>query len=97
MTLCGDLLLSDKNLIADGAVLALGLARSCARRFYRRIYHFRVTRCRNLLAVSNFFAASLAVSITSVAFFGAGCSLGITDFGLTMCTCPLCIEGNIFR
>ena len=97
VTLCGNLSLNNDNLIADGAVLTLGLARSCACRFYCRVYHFRMARCEDVLAISNFFAASLAVSITGVAFFCAGCSLGIMDFGLTMCTFPLCIEGNIFR
>ena len=84
MSLGGNNFLLDNNFVADRAVLALGLSGFFAGRRNGRIDNFLMSLSGNSRAGAYFLAAILAVGVAGIAGHGAGCVLGVADFGIFM-------------
>ena len=65
-------------------MLALGLSGFFAGRRNGRIDNFLMTLSGNSRAGSYYLTASLAASVAGIAGHGAGCVLGVADFGIFM-------------
>ena len=92
-----DLSLRNDDCVADGAVLALGLAGLGAGRLYRRIDDLGVTLGRNHFALGDLLAADGADGVAGIAVLGAGSILLVDHLGKRMVVLPLGVERGVFR
>ena len=85
MTLGGEFLLCNDDRVADGAVLALGLAGFRAGRLDPCVNDLGVSLGGDFLAILHLLVADGAVGIAGVAILSAGGLLGISHFRVLMC------------
>ena len=91
----GDLGLCNENFVADGAVLAFGLAGLSAGCLNGSIDDLSVALSLNSFTLGNFLAADSADRITGVAVLGAGGILLVDHLGERMVVLPLGIKSGV--
>ena len=87
MTLGGNYLLRNKDLIADGAVLALGQAGLCARRLDSRVDDLRVTLGGDNRTVGELLTAVRTIGIAGITALGASGIFHIAKRGVSVPAC----------